>query len=592
MKRLIILPFLLLCFCLSAAPIAEQKAREVATAFFAANATRSSAVPLELAWAGDDAYKISDVQTRSTSDSALMYIYNRTDGKGFVIIAGDDSAPRPILAFSNERSFDTKDVADGARMLLSDWCKQLENTKGSPSPVSYSSTRAGAGAIVCEYSTALWGQGAPFNNESPIISGRKTITGCVATALSILAYHYKWPESGVGTTSEYTYSTDLVSEYTVPANTLGRTYHYDKMLNQYQGVSYTTEQGNAVAALMYDIGTSIGMKFDPEGSSPKYDRVKAMVNHFRYSKSTLYLQRIWYSDQEWFAMLKNNLKEYGPLLYHGAKSDGSGGHSFVMEGYTNEGYFKFNYGWNGRSNGFYLLDGLQYDIDHRALLYMKPDKDGTSQYRDLLTLAAFTSSTTGNVYRGIHTTATNYQNSKTFTAYIAVRNSGAADFSGQLAVAHCDKDGVIKSILSSRSLDTKPLATGSGAGYSFKTSISPSDIATGDKLMAAYKGASSSDWQLITMGAEGTYKEVLLCATPEQVAESLKLKYDKTKKLLAFYSENAIQFALSDSDGYQSVSVEQPSHTEKIISLSSYKQGEYRLSFAGSGEPYLLNVVF
>lgn len=589
MKRVIILPLLFLCFCLNAAPIAEQKAREIATAFFAANATRSSAIALELAWAGDDANSISTTRTRTTSEDALIYIYNRTDSDGFVIIAGDDSAPRPILAFSNKNTFDTQDVADGARMLLQGWCKQLETTKDSPSPASYSSTRAGSGKIVCEYNTALWGQNTPFNNESPTISGRKTIAGCVATALAILAYHYKWPKSGVGTTSQYTYSTSHVSEYTVPANQLGRTYQYDKMRNKYKGVSYTTEQGNAVAALMYDIGTSIGMKFDPEGSSPKFDRVKAMVNHFRYSKYTIYLQRDWFSDQEWFAMLKKNLDEVGPLLYHGLKADNSGGHSFVMEGYTDDGYFKINYGWNGSSNGFYLLDGLQYEIDHRALLYMSPDKDGTSQYQDILAFRVFTGSSSGIAYKGVHTNATNYKSGQEFKVYIGINNIGAVDFSGQLGIAHCDKDGVIKRIVSSKNITR---AVGSTNGYTFLISISPTDIATGDKLMVVYKGAYSSDWQKVTIGPKDACKEVLLCATPEQVAESLKLKYDKTSKQLTFSSENAIQFAISDSDGSELVSVEQPSHTDASISLSSYKQGEYRLSFAGSGEPYLLNVVF
>ncbi|MBQ5635909.1 MAG: Spi family protease inhibitor, partial [Alistipes sp.] len=243
MKRLIILPLLLLTLSLSAAPISEQKAREIATEFFSANATRSSAV--QLAWAGDDAYKISNVQTRSTSDSALMYIYNRTDSKGFVIIAGDDSAPRPILAFSYDNDFDTGDVADGARMLLADLCAEIENTKYSTHPTSNISTRASVGKVVCEYKTALWGQGAPFNNESPIFpSGEKTITGCVATALAIVAHYHKWPEKGVGTTPEYTYSGPSNIENTVPANTLGRTYRYDMMLDKYEGVSYTKGQGD------------------------------------------------------------------------------------------------------------------------------------------------------------------------------------------------------------------------------------------------------------------------------------------------------------------------------------------------------------
>ena len=588
MKRLIILPLLLLALSLSAAPISEQKAREIAAEFFSTNATRSSAVQLELAWAGDDAYKISNVQTRSTSDSALMYIYNRTDSKGFVIIAGDDSAPRPILAFSYDNDFDTKDVADGARMLLADLCAEIKDTEYSTLSTSEISTRASVGNIVCEYKTALWGQGAPFNNESPTLSnGNKTITGCVATALAIIAYYHKWPEKGVGTTPEYTYSGPSNIENTVPANTLGRTYRYDMMLDKYEGVSYTKGQGDAVAALMYDIGTSVGMKFDPEGSSPTYDRTRAMRNYFSYSKSALYLKRINYSDKEWTSLLKENLAQLGPTIYGGESE--SSGHSWVMEGYTDADYFKNNFGWNGKSNGYYLLSELKYNI-HKALLYMYPDRDGTSTYRDYLSLKSFTSSSSGRVYKGIHTDATEYQSGNKFTTYIGVRNAGAVDFSGQVGIALCDKDNNIKKVLTTKSISRN---AGSGSsGYSFTIQLTPSDIASGDKLRLVYKGGYSTDWQIARRYDEETIDEVLLSVEPEEVAKSLTMEYNKEQQSLTFSSVHAIQFMMNGSTGTTVANTGVVAHTEYSVSTSSIEKGEYTLSFSSGGKPYMLKVVF
>mgnify|MGYP003485244575 CR=1 FL=1 len=56
-RKLLIIPFLALSLSLTAAPIGEKRAREIATNFFA-TATRSGATPsLDLAWVGNDMEK-------------------------------------------------------------------------------------------------------------------------------------------------------------------------------------------------------------------------------------------------------------------------------------------------------------------------------------------------------------------------------------------------------------------------------------------------------------------------------------------------------------------------------------------------------
>ena len=125
MKKLLFIPLLFVTFLLSAAPIGEKRARELATQFFAENTTtRASSVKLSLEWAGD---KVENVTTRGAVgdvDEALMYIYNRTDAKGYVVIAGDDSV-QPLLAYAHDSSIDMSDMPDAARWLLSCWCEQI-----------------------------------------------------------------------------------------------------------------------------------------------------------------------------------------------------------------------------------------------------------------------------------------------------------------------------------------------------------------------------------------------------------------------------------------------------------------------------------
>lgn len=136
MKRaLLVISLSLFTLSLMAAPIGEKRAREIATSFFASStATQSTAtLTLDLAWAGYD----MEQNLQSTSpqaeiqDDALIYIYNRTDTKGFVIVAGDDCVERSIIAFSHENSFDTKDMAEGAKAMLQAWCEDIAKARKS-----------------------------------------------------------------------------------------------------------------------------------------------------------------------------------------------------------------------------------------------------------------------------------------------------------------------------------------------------------------------------------------------------------------------------------------------------------------------------
>lgn len=589
MKRFIILPLLFLAVNLFAVPISEPMARKIAAEFFSIGTTRSSAVQLELAWAGSDAMSISAARRHSvTAEFALMYIYNRTDRDGFVVIAGDDSVLRPILAFSHNNGFDTQDVADGARVLLSDMCKQIRRVQNGSIPTMQFSTRTDVGKIVCEYETALWGQGVPFRDKSP--GGR---IGCVTTALAIIAHYNKWPNEGVGTTVEYSYKGTDGNTHTVPANKLGQKYDYNNMLNKYKGINYTNEQAESVASLFYDIGTAVGARFDENNTTPIFDWALGMSTYFRYNKGAIKLERTSYTEQEWLNMLKRNLEDYGPMVYRGTHATDNEGHAFVMDGYTDANYFRFNFGWDGKSNGYYLLDNIDYSRFQAAVFYMTPDKDNSSTYQDLVSVVSFTGASSGINYKGIHTDAIDYMSGKQFNTYVGVINAGNVDFLGEIGVAHCDKSDNIKSVLVEKTITRN---AGRTNGYTFKTQISPSKIAIGDKLRLVYKGEYSSDWQIARKYSnlnrpQTAYEEVLICPTAEQVAKLIQLKYDKINKTLIFYSPLAVGYKCLNGNGIEMCNVALPSFTEYVVDVSSYELGEYTLLCTGGETQYVLNIV-
>ena len=86
--------------------------------------------------------------------------------------------------------------------------------------------------------------------------------------------------------------------------------------------------------------------------------------------------------------------------------------------------------------------------------------------------------------------------------------------------------------------------------------------------------------------------EILLKATPEEVAKSLDISYSKSNKVFTFNSTNAIQYTVKKAvDNSVITSGEIASHTTTSIDLSTLEAGEYLFEFASGGRPYVLRIV-
>ncbi len=585
-KCLSFLAIVFLSSSLMAAPIGEKRAREIAKNFFASTITRGDATPsLELAWAGYDMEqntKNSNTTRTSQDDDALIYIYNRTDANGFVVIAGDDSAERSILAFSHENSFSTENMAEGAKAMLDAWCKDIANLRNNPSTRSTRATPS-TGKVVVQYETALWNQGEPYNNECPIQSTGRSVTGCVATATAIIFYYHKWPEKGVGTIPAYSYTGHNKETMSIPANVLGRTYDYANMLSSYKNVGYSNKQASAVAALMYDIGTSVSMQYNSTTSSAGTANVDdAAIKYFGYSKQTIYLRHPGLSCSEWTAMLQENLSDCGPMCFRGSDSNG-GGHAFVLDGYTDTGYFHINYGWAGLNNGFYLLPKITYFNDQGAVFNMIPDKDGSSIYRYSLHLK-----TTG-VYNGLTSEATLYKKGAKFKLYMALINRSVVAFDGIYGIAHCDKNHKIKRILYTSDRTSRPLGANIMIGHQPTVTISD-EVNEGDCLLAFYKGPQDTEWIRIRGDADDTSAAITMITAPDELAKNIEVEYDKAVKSLVFSSPYATQCSITNNAGSVVASRETMAATPATIDLSTVVKGEYTCSFMASGEPYSIKL--
>lgn len=587
MKRLLILPLLVITFVLSAAPIGEKRAREIATSFFASTVTRSASPILSLEWAGDrvGGRNIAPLSANN-QDEAMLYIYNRTDTKGFVVVAGDDGVERSVVAYSHDNHLQMDRLSDGAKYILSGWCKQIAAVRKSGVAATRSFGSVDIGTTEKLYETALWDQGEPFNNEAPMIDGNRAITGCVATAMSIICYYNKWPEYGVGTTPEYEYADNYSGNtHVIPENTLGRSYDYDNMRSDNYSSGYSAQEAAAVAALMKDMGTSVRMGYHYNGSyAYSKDVPVALTQYFGYAKTARVFDAFSFTSREWVEQLKTNIAQYGPTYFSGSNEEG--GHAFVLDGYTSANYFHINYGWSGYDNGFYLIPNITYAEEQAALFYLEPDKTGTSVYADGLMLLADTAGN-GIYYDGLQSSTTEYRVGEPFQlSYGCIWNIGIAPFSGEVRVALCDKDGNGKEVLCSHDL---ALDIYYFMSYNRELTIT-TPIESGDRIRLLSKGEQASDWSWIRRYDVHTVDEIIVSVTAEDIAKSLGVKYDKTTKQLRFTSSYNLTYSVADSSSTTKASGTMESGVATVVDMSTWSVGEYVFSFSRDMAEYKLTI--
>ena len=83
--------------------------------------------------------------------------------------------------------------------------------------------------------------------------------------------------------------------------------------------------------------------------------------HMGYDESIAYVDKSFFAPEKWLELMKNELKSGRPL-YCGGQSETGIGHGFVIDGYrylNEQLYFHVNWGWNGGSNGYFLIDYLR-----------------------------------------------------------------------------------------------------------------------------------------------------------------------------------------------------------------------------------------
>jgi hypothetical protein len=329
---------------------------------------------------------VSHRMIASENGLPLFHLFSFEEG-GYVITTTEKNF-YPVLAWSPQATFDPDQMPENCSAWMQWYAKQIET--GSKKGETYF---AGASSVWDQYLnveaypaeastfmgiapllTVKWDQGKFYNAMCPPddngVAGHAPV-GCVATAMAMVMYYYRFPEQGNGAHS-YT-PPHNGGIYGVQFSDFGNTtYRWDEMVDQ----CFTWN--DAIAELSYHCGVAVNMKYSPGGSGANTSDVpEALINHFHYSPAAeLYNRSSFSAPGLWQQMLIDQLEKGQPVLYR--SSANMLGHAYVCDGYHDSVYFHFNWGWSGNHNGYYYINelipgGLDLSHNQGGIFHIYPD---------------------------------------------------------------------------------------------------------------------------------------------------------------------------------------------------------------------------
>lgn len=331
--------------------------------------------------------KIQSTYTETDGEKNLYYVFQINKG-GFVLVAADNRL-KPVLGYSFENDFVTenpppnvqywlrqykdqviyarKNKIEPDKNILEEWAYFLNNdfTKAKTKTKSKS---------VDPLLTTRWNQDFPYNLYCPFdsASGSYTTTGCQATAMAQIAYYWRWPDHGQGYTA---YVPASHPEYGLQTADYENTwYRYNEMIDSLETAN------SAVAEYIYHFSAAFHTDFSTGASF--MDSI-FILNHQLACDSIAYhfkfdSLQVHYRDSmpiaDWKNLLMGMLDTKCPIFYAGYRQYPTIGHFFVCDGYQDEEYYHFNFGWGGTSDGYYHIDTvLNYNSNQLCMSAIYPD---------------------------------------------------------------------------------------------------------------------------------------------------------------------------------------------------------------------------
>lgn len=365
MKKIVTLSMILLCaFLLKSQNVTYHEAQKVAQTFLSGQ----NRTLVECAYISED------------ETDTMLYIFNALDV--FVVISGDKRC-QPILAYSDKTVFSKNEVIQPVTMWIENYEKQIKSAKNQNIIPSKETINKWNSLLNNQYQNnrtsiepfinSNWGQGKLYNYYCPLdnsgTNGR-TLTGCVATAMSQLIHYFRFPETGFGS-----YSYEHSTYGTISANFGETTYQYASMADEPKNINLAT------SLLMHHCGVSVDMVYGPDGSGMyNHKAAYSLKTHFKFNPETQYCFRD-STTLNWDSLIVNHLQRRIPMYYAGWSVPNINGHAFICDGYQlneTDYYFHFNFGWDGSYNGYFYtnnlyVSGYNFNLAQELIINAYPD---------------------------------------------------------------------------------------------------------------------------------------------------------------------------------------------------------------------------
>ena len=571
MRKIFIALSLFCALGLSAENVSQDQAKQIAEDFLRQSRSRA-AVSLRMVYDGESS------ASRSSGQAPALYVFDNEGRNGFVVVSGDDAA-YPILGYSYDGDFPEGQLPENFESWLQEMEKQVNYLRAQGAPTMVGSRAEDVGSMVKQLNTAKWSQDAPYNKLTPTVGGKKSPTGCTATALAIVMRHLKWPQTRTVEIPSYKNKTD---QTTIASRPAGATYNWDNMLLEYKQGAYTDSQSDEVADFMADVAFMLESDFGSEATGASAADVPiAVVKYMDYDKSCRFLQRHQYSATDWYKLVKDELDANRPVFYTGFND--KAGHAFVLDGYTTNDYFSVNWGWGGYLDGQFRLDAMNpagsgiggnndhYNSGQGAIFGLKKNEGG--EWASTMILGE----------KGFTNFPAEFKKGTQFSVTMdEIGCSGSGYFNGNLLWAVTDKNGTIKEQLVVYAI--KDLQV----GYSYdnwKLDLTiQNTLKVGDRLRVFYKPTGASDWTLMKGGDKCTWEIILKDMV--DIDANVSLKYERGSKRLIVKATDDIQVKLFTEDGQDVSNRLETSAQGKVISASRFDLGTYVLRLEVDEEQY------
>lgn len=370
MKKIVCLAMLVLMMAIvTAEPVNDQTAQTLATMHLRAHGKTEMIIT--------DTYPIPGV-----NNAVVAYVFMLSPS-GYVIVSADTDVI-PVVGYSFQNSFDAENTQMNPGFLYVQGDMQsrldaipytdtalLESNNGAwnrylSGSVDYTNTETTVwppegfsptgGWVETE-----WNQSPdPWNTYCPMdpSTGARTLTGCVATAMSQIMYYHRYCgnpsfDNGNDYTSFYTspmiHIDNDAAAYDFPDFPTLNGYLQD-LANAWENDDEVTDQ--MIGALNFGAGVSVEMNYSSEGSGAySNDVAPAFLYEFDYD-SAQYCSN---PNNAQFILLQTDMMEARPA-YFGILANGGSGHAIICDGWNeNEDTYHLNMGWGGSNNGWYSL---------------------------------------------------------------------------------------------------------------------------------------------------------------------------------------------------------------------------------------------